>query len=87
MDRHLAVGVDWAHEIEHKIGTADAVVALLSASSVQSEMLAYEIQLAHSFSERQNGKPRLLPVRVQFHAEFPDSLHSVLDGLNYASLE
>ena len=42
------------------------------------------VQLAHSFSERQNGKPRLLPVRVQFHAELPDSLHSALEGLNYA---
>ncbi len=84
VDRHLAVGVDWAREIENKIGSADAVVALLSASSVQSEMLSYEVQLAHSFSERQNGKPRLLPVRVQFQAELPDPLHSVLDGLNYA---
>jgi serine/threonine protein kinase len=84
VDRHLAVGVDWAREIEQKIGSADAVVALLSAASVQSEMLAYEVQLAHSYSERQNGKPRLLPVRVQFQAEFPDSLHSALDGLNYA---
>lgn len=84
VDRHLAVGVDWAREIEHKIGSADAVVALLSAASVESEMLSYEVQLAHSFSERQNGRPRLLPVRVQFHAEFPDALHSALDGLNYA---
>jgi serine/threonine protein kinase len=84
VDRHLAVGVDWAREIEQKIGSADAVVALLSAASLESEMLSYEIQLAHSFSERQNGKPRLLPVRVQFEAEFPDSLHSALDGLNYA---
>ncbi len=84
VDRHLAVGVDWAREIEKKIGTADAVVALLSASSVESEMLSYEVQLAHSFSERQNGRPRLLPVRVQFNAELPDPLHSVLDGLNYA---
>jgi serine/threonine protein kinase len=84
VDRHLAVGVDWAREIENKIGSADAVVPLLSPSSVQSEMLAYEVQLAHSFSERQNGKPRLLPVRVQFQSELPDPLHSALDGLNYA---
>jgi len=84
VDRHLAVGVDWAREIENKIGSADAVVPLLSAASVQSEMLAYEIQMAHSFAERQNGKPRLLPVRVQFQAEFPDPLHSALDGLHYA---
>ncbi len=85
VDRHLAVGVDWAHEIENKIGSADAVVALLSAASVQSEMLSYEVQLAHSFAERQNGKPRLLPVRVQFQAELPDSLHAQLDGIHYAS--
>jgi serine/threonine protein kinase len=84
VDRHLAVGVDWAREIEKKIGTADAVVALLSAASVESEMLSYEVQLAHSFAERQNGRPRLFPVRVQFHGDFPDSLHSALDGLNYA---
>jgi len=84
VDRHLAVGVDWAREIEKKIGTADAVVALLSAASVESEMLSYEVQLAHSFSERQSGRPRLFPVRVQFQGEFPDSLHSALDGINYA---
>jgi len=85
VDRHLAVGVDWAREIEDKIGSADAVIPLLSDTSVQSEMLAYEVQMAHSFSERQNGKPRLLPVRVQFQAELPDPLHSALDGLHYAA--
>ncbi len=84
VDRHLAVGVDWAHEIESRIGSADAVVPLLSATSVQSEMLAYEVQMAHSFSERQNGKPRLLPVRVQFQGDLPDPLHAPLDGLHYA---
>jgi len=85
VDRHLAVGADWAREIEQKIGAADAVVALLSEASVESEMLAYEVQLAHSFAERQNGRPRLLPVRVHYQAEVPDSLHSALDGINYAS--
>jgi serine/threonine protein kinase len=85
VDRHLAVGVDWALEIEKKIGTADGVVALLSKSSMESEMLSYEVQLAHSFSERQNGKPHLFPVRVQFNGEFPDSLHAALDGRNSAS--
>ena len=74
--------MDWAIEIEKKIGTADAVVALLSEASMESEMLSYEVQLAQSFSERQNGKPHLLPVRVQFSGKFPDSLHAALDGRN-----
>jgi serine/threonine protein kinase len=84
VDRHLAVGVDWAREIERKIGAADAVIPLLSAPSVHSEMLVYELDLARSFAERQNGKPRILPIRVQFEDELPDSLHSILDGLNYS---
>ncbi len=84
VDRHLVVGVEWAHEIERKIGEADAVIPLLSAPSVRSEMLAYELDLARSFAERQNGKPRILPIRVQFEDQLPDSLHSVLDGLNYS---
>jgi serine/threonine protein kinase len=84
-DRRLAHEVDRAHEIEKKIETADAVVALLSTSSVQSEMFVYEVQLANSFADRQNGRPRLLPVRVQFNDEFPDSLHAILEGRGYAS--
>ena len=84
VDRHLVVGVEWAHEIERKIGEADAVIPLLSAPSVRSEMLAYELDLARSFAERQNGKPRILPIRVQFEDQLPDSLHSVMDGLNYS---
>ena len=84
VDRHLVVGVEWAHEIERKIGSADAVIPLLSASSVTSEMLSYELELARSFAGRQNGKPRLLPIRVQFQGDLPDSLHSILDGLNYS---
>jgi hypothetical protein len=87
VDRHLAVGVEWAREIESKIGSADAVVPLLSSASVQSEMLAYEIQLAHSLADRQGGKPRILPVRLQFHGQLPDALHFALDGLNYALWE
>ena len=83
VDRHVSVGVDWAREIERKIGEADAVIPLLSAPSVRSEMLGYELDLARSFAERQKGKPRILPIRVQFEEELPDSLHSILDGLNY----
>jgi serine/threonine protein kinase len=84
VDRHLVVGVEWAREIERKIGAADAVIPLLSAPSVRSEMLVYELDLARSFAERQNGKPRILPIRVQFEEQLPDSLHSILDGLNYS---
>src|SRR5688572_5848457 len=64
LDRHLNVGVEWAREIERQLCTADAVVVLLSAASVQSEMLGFEVEIAAEAAQRQGGRPRLLPVRV-----------------------
>ena len=84
IDRHLAVGVEWAKEIERQIRTADAVIPLLSAASITSEMIAYEVQIAHEAAQQQEGKPRLLPVRVDFKGALPDPLSSVLAPLQYA---
>ena len=41
IDRHLTLGVYWAREIERRIGAADAVIPLLSESSIQSELLGF----------------------------------------------
>jgi len=83
IDRHLVIGVQWAQEIEQQIRSADAVVALLSESSVQSEMLAYELKIAHEAQSR-SGRPRLLPVRICFQAPFPGELAETLDPIQYA---
>jgi hypothetical protein len=83
IDRHLVVGVQWAQEIEQQIRTADAVVALLSESSVLSEMLAYELKIAHE-AQLRTGKPRLLPVRVCFQAPLAGELADTLDPIQYA---
>ena len=82
-DKHLAVGVEWARVIESKIRDADAVVVLLSTASVQSEMVAYEIELAHQAAEKHKGRPLLLPVRVQFNGALPDSFRPYLERLHY----
>jgi len=57
IDRYLTMGVDWAREIEARIRSADAVVPLLSADSIHSEMLAFEIESAHEASQLQRGPP------------------------------
>src|SRR5207249_2591368 len=72
IDRHLSIGVEWAKEIERQVRTADAVVPLLSAASAQSEMLAYEVQIAHEAAQQQEGRPRILPVRINFEGALPD---------------
>jgi serine/threonine protein kinase len=83
VDRHLQVGMEWAREIEQRVSSAYAVVVLLSGSAVTSEMLAYEVQVAHEAAQK-NGNPRILPVRVNYEAPLPASLGAILDGIQYA---
>src|SRR5204863_1923646 len=71
VDRNMKVGVEWAKEIERQVRTADAVVPLLSPASMSSEMLAYELQIAHEAAQR-GGRPRILPVRVAYEGELPE---------------
>jgi nucleotide-binding universal stress UspA family protein len=84
VDRHLRVGMEWAREIEQKISKADAVIILLSAASVTSEMLAYEIEIAYEASQLRNGKPRMLPVRLNFDGALPDPMGRILDHIQQA---
>ena len=71
VDRNLGGGVEWAKELDRRIRESDAVIPLLSAASVQSEMLAGELQIAHDEAEKRHGKPRILPVRLNFEGELP----------------
>jgi serine/threonine protein kinase len=83
VDRHLQVGMEWAREIERRVSNAYAVVVLLSAAAVNSEMLAYELQIAHD-SAQKTGRPRILPVRVNYEGTLPNPLAAILDGIQYA---
>ncbi len=83
IDRHLAVGVEWAQEIERQVATADAVIPLLSQAALHSEMLEYELQTAHRAGQEHGGKPRLLPVRLGYSGPLPPVLAAMLDPLQY----
>lgn len=82
-DKHLNVGVEWAKEIEAHIKTAHAVIPIISAGAAQSEMIAYEVEIAHETSQRANGRPRLLPVRVKYSGPLPELLARILDPIPY----
>ena len=82
IDRHLTIGVEWAREIEKRIRESDAVVALLSAASVRSEMLAYELRIART-ARGVHGKPKILPVRVAYEDPLPPEVAEVIGNLQY----
>jgi AAA-like domain/Protein kinase domain/TIR domain len=72
-------GVEWAKEIESQIRRADTLIVLLSADSVQSETLAYILELANEAAQQQKSKPRLVAVRVTFDESLPDPLLGLLN--------
>lgn len=83
IDRHLAVGVEWARELKKQISEAYAVVPLLAAEAIGSEMLDDEVQTAHEAQQQRGGLPRLLPVRVRYEGPLPDPLQHALGRLQY----
>jgi hypothetical protein len=83
IDRHLGIGVEWAKELDRRIRESDAVIPLISAASVQSEMLAGELQIAHEEGQKRHGKPRILPVRLNYEGELPSEMAGVLNRLQY----
>jgi hypothetical protein len=82
VDRHLGIGVEWAKELDRRIREADAVIPLLSAASVHSEMLTGELQIAHDEAQKR-GKPRILPVRLDFEGPLPSEMAGFVNRLQY----
>jgi hypothetical protein len=60
IDRHLRIGMDWARAISDRLEQARAVIPLLSSESINSEMLAYEVQVTNQARQRSGGHPKLL---------------------------
>lgn len=83
IDQALPVGVAWAQAINRQIEASDFLVVLLSAASVQSEMVAAEVAYAHKHHQR-TGKAKVLPVRICYDEPLPYQLSHYLDPLQYA---
>ncbi|HEY0427249.1 MAG TPA: AAA-like domain-containing protein [Pyrinomonadaceae bacterium] len=83
IDKNITVGIEWAKEIENQIRAADAIICLLSESAIHSEMLAYELQIAYEESQKNNGPPYLIPIRVGYEGNLPSSISGYLDQFQY----
>lgn len=83
IDRHLKPGMEWAREIEKQIRASEVVIPLLSESSIQSEMLGLEVEIAKEAAQQNEGKPYLVPVRVNFEGTLPPPLGPILDPIQY----
>ncbi|MFV2089973.1 MAG: AAA-like domain-containing protein, partial [Pseudomonadales bacterium] len=80
----LLVGSKWIERLETELSRADYLIVLLSAESVHSEMVLGEIEMAHRLAEEQDGRPKILPIRVGYKKPFTYPLSHYLDNLNWA---
>jgi hypothetical protein len=83
VDREQTGSMDWAKEIERQLCSADAVAPLLSAESAQSELMCFEIEHAHEAAQMQHGRPRLLPVRINYTGPLPEPMATILNSIPY----
>ena len=84
IDRTLAVGQEWAKEIEAKVRLSDFLVVFLTAASSTSEMVRGEVEIARDQAAKSGKGPRILPVRLAYTGALPYPLGAWLEPLQYA---
>lgn len=82
----ILIGETWTERIQNEIVESDFFIPLLSAESVQSEMVKGEIELAHETKKKKKA-PVILPVRVAYKEPFDSPLNVYLNSINWAYWE
>src|SRR5262245_58106746 len=83
IDRTILVGQDWVRRIQSDVQAADFLILLLSQHSAQSQIVDEELGVAEAI-RKQNRKPKVLPVRVNFDGALPYDLGAILNRIQYA---
>jgi hypothetical protein len=82
-DRLMRVGTKWMEWIDNEIKQSDFLIVLLSKQSVQSEMIQEEVRKALQ-TDQQQGRPKILPVRLGYREPLEYPLSEYLNAFNWA---
>jgi hypothetical protein len=82
IDVGMPVGTNWVAEIKKRIGWCDFLIVLLSKFAVESEMVQTEVRLAGQ-RRRRDGRPAILPVRVNYKGALDYELDAYLGRIQY----
>lgn len=82
IDKTMRVGTSWLDEIDQKLREADYLIVLLSRQSADSEMVQQEVHRAFEY-HRAQGRPDILPVRIQYEGMLPYSVAAFLNSRQY----
>jgi WD40 repeat protein/tetratricopeptide (TPR) repeat protein/ActR/RegA family two-component response regulator len=73
-------GAAWTDIVVKRIAECDVLIVLLSQSSIESEMVQEEVRLAHQ-RRRQDGRPLIVAIRVEYEGELGYALAAYLDRI------
>jgi hypothetical protein len=80
LDRKRKMTVDWARASDERIRSADAVIAIVSPESLQSEMLEWELEAANDQLHK-TGKPLILPVNIGNAQNLKGPISAIVNSL------
>ncbi|MEW6731881.1 MAG: AAA-like domain-containing protein [Acidobacteriota bacterium] len=82
IDQSMHTGSNWAKRIQMELRQTDYLIALLSHQSIESEMVLGEIEEIYHLSKEQDGRPLILPVRLNYKQRLPYPLNAYLSHIN-----
>jgi len=83
IDTGIGVGERFADTIDRELKAADVFIVLLSQQSIRSEWVQREVVDAHELQAK-SGRPKILPVRVNFDGALPLDLRVPLAPIQAA---
>ena len=83
VDRESQTSMAWASNLTHQIKSADAIVPLLSDAACQSEIISFQIEVAHDAAQKQNGQPAMIPCRVGFTGDLAEPIAGILAPITH----
>ncbi len=83
VDQTMLVGTNWAERIDAELSRSHVLIVFLSRDAVYSEMVLQEVATAHYLAKMQ-GRPLILPVRLDYREPFQYPLNTYLDHINWA---
>lgn len=81
IDAKIRIGEDWVEQIDRQLRSSQYFVVLLSAASIQSDMVRREIALASKL--RKAKHLTILPIRMDLTGELPYDVGAYLDLIQY----
>ena len=84
IDQEIPLRNRWLEQIENQLRQSDILIILLSEISVNSEMVAGELEVVHRLAQEKEVIPMILPVRLSYRAPFPYPLSEYLNRINCA---